>query len=320
MKTLAISLVTYNGAGYIRECLESVKRQTLHDIEVIIIDNASTDETVAIVREVCPDARLVVNAKNVAFAAGHNQAIRMSTAVFVLVLNQDSILEPDYCEQLVEYALRNPGVGSMTGTILRCDSLTNRPKNPIVDSQGMFIKSRYFMRLRAEGEAYVPGSTAPLEVFGVPATTVLYRREALEDVAGPSREYFDEDFFMYKEDVDLAYRLQWRGWKSILVPSAIAWHIRSKRLGSRTSKFINELSYRNTFLYQWKNVSGGLFWRVGLSMIFFESLKFLYSLFRERSSLVQLRIVWNLRTRMSAKRAWIMNNRKVSNLTISRFY
>ncbi|MBI4268213.1 glycosyltransferase family 2 protein [Candidatus Uhrbacteria bacterium] len=321
--TLSISLVTFNGAKLIRACLESVCRQTLRDVEVIIVDNASTDDTVAIVREICPNAIIISNKKNLGFAAAHNQAIAKATGEYILVLNQDASLEPEYCEKLVDFMKKNPSVGSATGTIVRCESLTERPKNPIIDSQGMFLKNRYFVRLLGEGEAYKEGEREPKEVFGIPATVALYRKSALDDVALPldgRHEVFDEDFFMYKEDVDLAYRLQWRGWKSYLVPDAHCWHIRTKRGGSRPHRWINELSYRNTILCEWKNISFDLFVWVWPSIVSYEAAKLLYSLLREPSSLLRIRDLWRLRSRMKRKRAWIMRNRKADPKELLKFY
>lgn len=325
MKRLSVSLVTFNGAAHIRECLESILAQTLRDIEVVIVDNASTDTTVAIGREVCPHARIVQNEQNTGFAAGHNLAIAESTGEYILVLNQDAALEPDYCGKLIDFMEKNSGVGSATGTILRCDSLTERPKNPIVDSQGMFLKNRYFVRLIAEGEPYKPRQreAEPQEVFGIPATVALYRKAALDDIAIPvsgKKEVFDEDFFMYKEDVDLAYRLQWRGWKSYLVCDALSYHIRTKRGGARPHAWINELSYRNTLLCEWKNISPELFARLWPSIGAYECAKFFYSLLREPSSLLRLSDLWRYRSRMNKKRAWIMANRTASVQDILRFY
>lgn len=320
---LSVSLVTFNGAQYIRECLKSVQEQTLTNFEVIIVDNASSDDTVTIAREVMPAAGIIENSLNVGFAEGHNSAIARATGRYVLVLNQDSILEGDYCEKLVAFLEAHSDAASATGTILRCDALTKQVKKRIMDSQGMFITKAYFVRLTNEGQPSSGNENEPREVFGIPATVALYRRSALDDVAIPTekgKEVFDEDFFMYKEDVDLSYRLQWRGWKSYLIPDAISYHVRTKRGGSRPSRWINELSYRNTILYQWKNISRDLFARVWPSILFFEAAKIAYSLVCEPSSLLRIVDVWRLRSRMSQKRAWIMGNRKVTAKQLLRFY
>lgn len=331
---LSISLVTFNGAQLIRECLESITKQTLQDIEVIVVDNASIDDTVAIAMATDPGVTVIQNKKNCGFAAAHNTAIARSTGECVLVLNQDATLEPDYCETLIAFMEKHPQAGSATGTILRCESLTKRQELPIVDSQGMVIQKRYFVRLLGEGEPFhkdtgesiAPkpnGGGEPKEVFGIPATVAVYRKAALDDVAIPvdgTHEVFDEDFFMYKEDVDLAYRLQWRGWKSYLVPNALCYHIRTKRGGSRPHRWINELSYRNTFFCEWKNISSEVFARVWPSIVGYEIAKFFYSLLREPSSLRTFADLWRFRTRMNAKRKWIMLNRKASVSDILKFY
>jgi len=266
---VTVSLVTYNGLGWLPACLESLWAQRWAPVEVIIRDNASTDGTAqwlpgAIAGR--PTVRLVLGAQNIGFSRAHNEAIRAATGDCVCLLNQDLILD----EAFLEAALRGfeaEDVGSVQGKLLQLAK--GNTKTNIVDSAGLAISRSRRVVSRGQGHATASEYVMPEPIFGVDGACPVYRRSALEAVRQPSAaggwEYFDEDFFIYKEDVDLAWRLQLFGWTALFLPDAVGWHARGAG-DSPTSRpmqiiahrrkianWIKRLSWRNHRLMQLKN-------------------------------------------------------------------
>lgn len=316
---VSINLVTWNGARFIRDCLESVFNQTFKDFELLIIDNGSTDDTVKIISDFYPHLKVVRHRENFGFAKGHNQAIHWSKSDYVLALNQDVIMQSDFLEKLVNFMDRHPLAGSITGKIY---SLRDGQKTKYIDSLGLEIFKNHRIIEIGQGELDEGQYDYLKEVFGVSGALPLYRRKALQSVM-LDQQFFDEDFFSYKEDVDLAYRLRYAGWKAFCVPEAIAYHHRSvkgavKKISKlyiarnrrQRSKLINYWSYRNHFFMLIKNLP-----KFNLKYVWpvfwYEFLKFFYVLLREPKNLKVLSEVWRKRKQFQAKRKYIMDNRKI---------
>lgn len=306
-----ISLLTYNSGAYIPECLTSIERQTFKDFELVCRDNHSSDASVEALRGHAPEARVVLEPINRGFSGGHNTTIRETTSEYVCILNPDLVLEPRYVETCVAFLARHPRAAAVSGLLIRTRSLTDLPEQGIIDASGITLLRTGRAVLTDAGK---PSQTVtqPTRVFGVPATAAVYRRSALESVAveiDGVREYFDEDFFMYKEDVDLALRLSLRGWESFVIPSVCAYHIRSTdyQLLRRSSPSINRLSYRNHWLLLIKSTPRSFLIRNGGWILLFELAKFLFLLIREARTLGAFAEVWRLRKKMVKKRRIIMS-------------
>jgi len=196
-----------------------------------------------------------VNSVNIGFAAAQNQAIRIADSDFVLVLNPDVILHEDYITELLRQLSANPEIGSATG----CLSYLTDPF--IIDSTGLEMNSVRRVNERGSGqvnEEYNNGSY----IFGVSGAAAMYSRKTIEDIS-IDNQFFDEDFFAYKEDVDVAWRAQILGWKSWYEPKAKALH--GRRWGTRTSRKqipikIRKHSYQNRYLMIVKNEHFGWNW------------------------------------------------------------
>jgi GT2 family glycosyltransferase len=250
---VGVVLVTYNAERYVRQCLEALARQTFRDFSVLVIDNGSTDHTVAVVQQEFPHIRVVLRRDNLGFSRAYNDGITWaSNTDYALCLNQDCFLEPDYLAELVAYADDHPRCASCSGKLLRYDPEAEEGTT-VVDSMGLAIRRTQRVFNIAEGAHDDRHNGAPAQVFGLAATAVLYRRSALVEVAlrrGNREEYFDEDFFAYKEDIDLAWRLQLAGYHAALVPAAVAYHVRTVRntgflrRGDRRP-LVRQLAYRN---------------------------------------------------------------------------
>jgi len=322
MSKVSINLVTWNGAKYIDNCLRSVFAQSYKDFSILIIDNGSSDETVAIIKEQYPQLKVIQHKENLGFAKAHNQAIHWSKSDYVMLLNQDVVLHEDYLKYLVEFLDKTPMAGSCSGKILR---LQDDEKTNYVDTVGLRIYKNYRVVDKGAGEMDEGQYDAVTEVFGVSGALPVYRRKALDEVVY-QQEYLDESFFSYKEDVDLAHRLLSAGWQAWYIPLAIAYHDRTvsspyEKMSAvkvaqnrrRKSKFAKFYSYRNHLYFLKKNLPH-LTW----SVFFYEFVKSLYVLILEpRNFLRAWKDLCRVRKELLAKRALIQKRRKISEEKLS---
>jgi GT2 family glycosyltransferase len=276
-----------------------------------------------------PNCRLKFNEKNAGFAAGHNQALHETESEYIFMLNQDIILEPNFLEEIIKFLDNNKEVAAVTGKLLYWD-FTNNQKTDLLDSAGIKIFKNHRAIELGAGEMDLEEWNTSREVFGVSGAAPVYRRLALNDVA-INGEFFDEDFFSYKEDLDLAYRLRLAGFKAWFLPAARAYHDRSARSTAKTdstvvkerrnkSTFVNYHSYKNHLFFLLKNVPTGVLWRWGYRIKWYEFKKFIYLLIFETKTLSSLGEFFKKFTKMWKKRKWIMKNRKVGIEEIKKWF
>jgi GT2 family glycosyltransferase len=304
----AIQIVTYNSARTILTCLESVSHQSGVEVEMCIVDNASTDDTVSIVR--AAGFEVIVNAANTGYAPAQNQALKQTTAPYVLTLNPDVRLEPGYLSRIKAVLDSDPQCGSAMGCILRVDDLNM--ESSLIDSAGTYMRRSRRQGLRCEGADAAEISNVITPIFGPDGSAAVYRRAMLEDIAIEG-EVFDEDFFMHKEDIDINWRAQLRGWTSVLVPEARAYHVRAFRPGQRGNvpPEVRIYAVRNRYLLMIKNDSLLHFladlWFIG----WYEAAVWAYMVVKERESLRALMASLPLFRKMLAKRKAVQYRRIV---------
>ncbi|WP_019915145.1 glycosyltransferase family 2 protein [Paenibacillus sp. HW567] len=264
-KTVSVHIVTYNSADDIEECLTAVLAQN-HPIErIVVVDNASADGCADKVREFLnrieadeaerqekhsvhsPSLVFLENKTNTGFAPAHNQAIAATQTDYVLVLNPDLTLEPDYISRLIEQMEADLRIGSATGKLLL------KADHSLVDSTGLWMNKgrRAFDRGAGEQAAqWLESGT----VFGVSGAAAMYSRRMIEAVSVDG-EFFDSDFFAYKEDVDVAWRASLLGWQAYYDAEAIGYHERGWKTSGRSGKsmFIRRISYINRYKMIYKN-------------------------------------------------------------------
>jgi GT2 family glycosyltransferase len=313
-----VSLVTCNSARYLRACLESLARQSWRDFTVRLWDNASTDDSVEIARR---HATLVeeiqTSERNLGFCAAHNRLITGSGCQYVLVLNPDVVLDAGFLEVLVAAMDSHPEAGSSTGKLWRWTA--NMEQDPgstppaagqILDSTGIYMTRNQRHFDRAAGESDQGQHEMSEYVFGASGAAALYRRAMLEDTKA-GEEYFDESFFAYREDADLAWRAQWLGWKCLYVPQARAWHVRRVLPERRAAlpALINMHSFKNRFLLRVKNMDAGTYLRFLIPITARDLAAIVYVVLRERTSLPAFSLLrkhlpraWRLRCDMRHRR------------------
>lgn len=307
-----IQIVTWNSEKFLKDCLDSIFQQTFKSFSVLIIDNGSTDNSLEIVRNNYSKQKIkekfnrtnnifvFQNNKNLGFSRAHNQGFNLCQSEYVLVLNPDVILEPDFLARLVRIANKEKKFGSFGGKLLRIMTgdaeCGEKIKTDIIDSAGLnMLKNHHFVD-RGQGEKDKGQYDRLTDVFGISGACVLYRRQALEEVK-INDEYFDQDFFAYQEDIDLAWRLQSGGWPALYAPQARAFHYRGAGLKEkaglfeiakahfRRSKMIEFLSYRNHLWLLLKNLHWSDFCRYFLWIFFYQFGKKIYLSFTKPKTL-----------------------------------
>ncbi|MGM1021345.1 MAG: glycosyltransferase family 2 protein [Bacillota bacterium] len=284
IKSVSVHIVTYNSEKDIKECLKAVSKQSHPPQEVIIIDNLSKDQTGEQVKEIAhlfgSKLKFISNVQNVGFAPGHNQAIALNDTDYVLVLNPDVTIEPDYIERLVAVMEHNQHIGSATGQLLR------KANREMIDSTGIVMNSARRAFDRGAGEPSVQWSESG-KVFGVSGAAAMYSRRMINDIV-LNGEFYDGSFFAYKEDVDVAWRAALLGWEAYYDAGAIAYHERGWKETSRTSQslFVRRLSYINRYKMMYKNDTFSEWMKNIISLLSYEIASNLYFLFREPKVLV----------------------------------
>lgn len=231
-----VIIVTYEGRALLEDCLPALVAQDYPAVRFIVADNGSRDGTVAWLREAWPDVEVLDLGVNLGFAEANNRAIAASEAPWVALVNSDTLPDAGWLSALVRAADGRPEVGAVASRMLFMD----RPE--IVQSAGIAVDPSGIAWDRLGGAPAEAGAV-PAVVFGASAGAALYRRAALEDVA-EGGVIFDPRYFMYLEDVDLAWRLRLRGWDAVYAPEATILHQGSATSGEG-SAFKNRLLARN---------------------------------------------------------------------------
>ncbi|MFC6231004.1 glycosyltransferase family 2 protein [Paenibacillus allorhizosphaerae] len=303
MKKVSIHIVTFNSEAYIRDCLECVMKQTYPIEQIIIVDNNSQDGTLTILEDFKGNIMVVRNDENVGFASGHNQAIRMSSSDYFLVLNPDVKLCPDYILCLIRISEMDSKIGSLTGKLL----LGQSPDQ--IDSTGLIITKsrRAFDRGASQSSEFVFEE----EVFGVSGAAAFYNREMVKDISIDDC-FFDEDFFAYKEDVDVAWRARLLGWKAYYSPEALAYHERGWKKESRSQipLRIRRYSYINRYKIIVKNDHWLYVLKHIIPILSYEVPSFLYFLMKEPLVLGSWKDFWNKFGDLLRKRKMVQSKRR----------
>ena len=224
---LSIVVVNWNTRDYLRDCLRSIyEHHGALRVEVIVIDNASADDSAEMVRREFPNVQLIVNDTNLGFAAANNQGLRLADGRFVLLLNPDTVVLDDVLKRSVEYAEQHPDAGVVGCQVMQGPESVQRtcfrypsPLHTFLWVSGLLASnpaSRLFGRA-----VYGPWDrTTERDVEVVSGMYMLVRREALEDVG-----LMDEAFFVFAEEADWCYRFRVRGWRCVFAPVGRILHV-----------------------------------------------------------------------------------------------
>ena len=242
---IAVIIPNWNGKEVLRDCLDSLLLQSYPELEIVVVDNGSTDGSRELLSRGYPEVRKLWLKKNTGFCNAVNLGIQKTSSPYVVLLNNDTVAEPDFIQELVNAMESEPDVFSASALLRQA----HQPE--LVDDAGDFYC--------ALGWAYARGKDRPCadyqqqtDIFASCGGAVIYRREVLERLKG-----FDTAFFAYLEDIDLGYRARLAGYRNIYVPSAVVDHLGSAATGSRYNSFKVFHAARNSIYLIRKNMPWG---------------------------------------------------------------
>jgi GT2 family glycosyltransferase len=246
-KSVGVIIVTHNSSRFFSKCLAALAGQTVRPAVISVIDSGSCDTAYLNVPEALQPYHLEV-CSNVGFCAANNRGwLQCRGCDYVLLLNPDAFLVPRFIEEALAFMERveNARVGALTGALLGYDIDAEQP-TMLIDSTG--IQQNWFGRLQDRDQRRpverLERYTAPEEVTAICGALMFCRNEALLQ-ASPDGELFDPEFFMYKEDIDLCWRIRKQGWRIVFDVSLRAYHCRGWKSRERVSKAARVLSSRN---------------------------------------------------------------------------
>jgi GT2 family glycosyltransferase len=226
MPEIAVVVVNWNGAHLLPTCLSSLRGQTFRDFETIVVDNGSSDESLTLLARDFPQVRVIALDENLGLAGGTNVGIRATDAPIIATLNNDTEADPCWLEALQRALEEHPEAGSAASKLLLFD------RRDVIQSAGDFYGTDGIPGNRGVWEPDDGRYARPEHVFGACAGAAAYQRTMLEDVG-----LFDDSFFMYCEDVDLAFRGQLLGYRCVYVPTAVVYHMLSASGGGPLASY-----------------------------------------------------------------------------------
>ncbi len=303
---ISVVIVNYNGRGLIGRSIECLLKQTFENYEIIVVDNASRDDSVAFIREKFPSVKVVEHPVNAGFSGGNLAGLKEAKGDFIALLNNDAFPEPNWLSHLWSGMDSNDRIGI-------CASKLIIEGTDLIDSAGDGCTTAvrgYKLEEKTQQQAHL--KIRP--VFGACAGAALYRREMIDDIG-----FFDEDFFLIYEDADLNIRAQLAGWKCLFVPEAVVHHHVRSTIG-HDSELAIYYSNRNADLLWIKNMPMGLMLRYIHHKLITELGAFVYFSFRKKGLFIFLkakRDAIRLLPLMLKKRKKIQAMKRISNRAFS---
>ncbi len=233
---ISVVVVNWNRAGLLRNCLQSLRNQQGANLEVIVVDNGSTDDSVAMIRTEFPEVRLIRNSSNRGFCAANNQGIAAASSEYLALLNNDAEAEPGWAAALLQVCESQPSVGMVASKILVYEDPSR------IDKVGHLIYPDGQNRGRGTGARDVGQFDRIEPVLWPDGCAAMYRAAMLREIGG-----FDEDFFAYGDDAELGLRARLAGWTCLYTPHAVVRHHRGSTLGLRSVRRLH-LIERNRVL------------------------------------------------------------------------
>lgn len=270
---LIVGIVNYKCEKYIKQLLESLEHQSYSDFQVLVIDNNKVDKISSLLTSSILSLKYIHNTENTGFGAAHNIGIKYAfenTAEYYCALNPDMVLDKNYLRTIIEFLDSNKEYCSVNSRIYR---LRNGEKTHTIDVTGGFIRRRF---------AYLNSFITEVshDQFSIAGTSPVFRLSALKDIS-KSNEYFDPDYFLYFEDIDISWRLNHKSWKVRYLPEAIAWHEKGGSTDGKDSFFSKNKKLKgellkNRNITMLKNLPGSYFLRLLPSLLITEAGIFLY--------------------------------------------
>jgi GT2 family glycosyltransferase len=244
---LSIIIPHYNGAHYLPPCFNALRAQTYPHIEIILVDNGSVDESISQTRRDYPEIIVMELGQNLGLTGAINRGIARARGDIIIPLNNDTEVAPRWAEALVEALHRHPDAGIAASKMLLFD------RRDTIHSAGDGFGNNGIPINRGVWQKDTGQFDSDTYIFGGCGGAVAYRRTMLNDIG-----LFDEDLFMYMEDVDLNWRAQLAGYRTVFVPQAVVYHHLSATGGGVIASYYTG---RNTIFMLTKNLPASIFRR-----------------------------------------------------------
>lgn len=241
---VTVIIPNYNGLQFMEACMAALERQTYQEFTTLIVDNGSADGSVSFIREHYPQAVLMEMGENLGFSGAVNAGIRAAKTPYVLLLNNDTEVDPEFVGEMVKAIGRSEKIFSVSSKMVQ---LYHRE---LMDDAGDMYSLLGWAYQRGVGQPS-SGYTRPCKVFSACAGAAIYRKSVFEEIG-----YFDESHFAYLEDLDVGYRARIAGYDNIYCPKAVVYHVGSGTSadGSKYSSFKVRLAARNSVYVNYKNM------------------------------------------------------------------
>lgn len=242
MQEVTVIIPNLNGESFLKDCLSSLREQTYKDFEVILVDNGSSDNSVSFVQENFPEVRIHRFTVNTGFCHAVNAGIRMSVSPYVILLNNDTVCDEHFVEELLTGIKRRPKSFSCQARMLQL----YHPE--LIDDAGDYYCALGWAFAEGKGHSAIR-YTREKKIFAACGGAAIYNRRIIEKVG-----FFDEKHFAYLEDIDIGYRARIFGYENWIIPSAVVYHAGSGTSGSAYNQFKVRYSSRNSIYLIYKNM------------------------------------------------------------------
>jgi|SRR3989344_228860 len=287
-RLVSVVVLNWNGKDHLKTCLSSLSKVPYRPLELIVVDNNSSDGSVEMVKEIFPNVKVIQNKKNLGYAGGNNIGIKKSKGEYIFVLNNDTEVDKDFLNPLVD------DMDSDKNIVCVQPKLVYATAQDILNAVGSFFTSSGFLyHYGYRKSAKLPQYQKKLLIYTAKGAAMLFRKSALDKVG-----LFDEDFFIFFEETDLCHRLWLSGYKVMYEPKSIVYHFEAVDTGRQMGDYTrNYLSLRNRICSYLKNLEMPNFLGVlGMLFIIYSGYFIYYSL-RLRFDLsmtVPSSIIWNI--------------------------
>jgi GT2 family glycosyltransferase len=225
---VSLLVLNWNGKEILAQCLDSLLQLQYSPVEIIIVDNGSTDGSQSLLA-LYPSVKVINNGRNLGFAAGNNVGFSHASGAYIATLNNDIVVEKDWLSKAIPFLECDASVGIV------CSRQMNFYSREVVDGSYHFITKELVFNGFGDDTRYDFSDSRysmPGYVISANGASAIYRKKLLDDLKG-----FDESFFAYHEDGDLAFRAFWKGWNCVYAPDAIVYHMRSKSFGFQSEQY-----------------------------------------------------------------------------------
>jgi hypothetical protein len=246
---LSVIIVSWNVKNDLVNCLRSIKENwPRQDFELIVVDNASTDGTIELLKSDFPEVKLIINEENRGFSAANNQGIKIAKGEYLFLLNPDTIVHCHSLDNLIKVLDENPTIGACGPKLLRSNGTTQISIGRYPTFRGILYRYTFFKSLRMFRAhykrhcSYEPNKQLDIEFLS--AAALMVRRSVIDQIGG-----WDERFFMYAEEADLCLRIRKAGWSMLYVPESVITHLHGRSAGHMSEAMRHFVFYQSLLIY-----------------------------------------------------------------------